>query len=141
MDLLPVQEDFGAFIKAGASGFIVKDATVDDLVATIRSVAEGVDVVPRALTGTLLSLVAEHAVVRRTPALLGAMRMTARELEILEHVAKGSSNKVIANTLDITDGTVKLHVKAILRKLAVHSRVEAAVIAVEHGLGRKMRQG
>ena len=67
MDLLPVQEDFGAFIKAGASGFIVKDATLEELVSTIRSVAEGVDVVPRALTGRLLSLVAEHAIVRRTP--------------------------------------------------------------------------
>jgi two-component system nitrate/nitrite response regulator NarL len=63
--------------------------------------------------------------------------LTPRELEILEHVAWGFSNKMIAKALDITDGTVKLHVKGILRKLGMRSRVEAAVAAVEHGLGRK----
>jgi two-component system nitrate/nitrite response regulator NarL len=62
--------------------------------------------------------------------------LTPREIEILSHVAEGQSNKMIARALNITDGTVKLHVKSILRKLGVHSRVEAAVIAVEHGLGR-----
>ena len=51
-------------------------------------------------------------------------------------MAGGQSNKMIARVLNITDGTVKLHVKSILRKLGVHSRVEAAVLAVEHGLGR-----
>jgi two-component system nitrate/nitrite response regulator NarL len=61
-------------------------------------------------------------------------------MEILSHVAEGQSNKMIARALNITDGTVKLHVKAILRKLGVHSRVEAAVIAVEQGLGRKKIQ-
>jgi len=63
--------------------------------------------------------------------------LTPRELEILECIADGSSNKMIARALEITDGTVKLHVKAILRKLGLRSRVEAAVSAVEHGLGRK----
>ncbi len=62
--------------------------------------------------------------------------LTPRELEILECIADGSSNKMIARDLQITDGTVKLHVKAILRKLGLRSRVEAAVSAVEHGLGR-----
>jgi len=61
-------------------------------------------------------------------------------MEILEQVAKGLSNKVIAKALNITDGTVKLHVKAILRKLGVDSRVKAAVIAVEHGLGKRKGQ-
>ena len=60
--------------------------------------------------------------------------LTPREREILCHLAEGRSNKGIARVLGITDGTVKLHVKAILRKLAVHSRVEAAVIAVEKDL-------
>jgi DNA-binding NarL/FixJ family response regulator len=129
MDLLPVQEDFGAFIRAGASGFIVKDATVDELVATIRSVAEGLDVVPRALTGRLLSLVAEHAVVRRTPALLGAMRMTTREVEITALISEGLSNKEIAQRLDIATYTVKSHVHNILEKLALHTRLEIAAHA------------
>ena len=60
--------------------------------------------------------------------------LTPRELEILCHLAEGQSNKVIARNLGISDGTVKLHVKAILRKLDVHSRVEAAVIAVEENI-------
>ena len=63
--------------------------------------------------------------------------LTPRELEILCLLADGQSNKVIARNLGISDGTVKLHVKAILRKLEVHSRVEAAVIAVEQGLRQK----
>jgi len=129
MDLMPVQEDFGALIKAGASGFILKDATVEDFVATIRSVAEGVDVVPRALTGRLLSLVAEHAVVRRTPALQGAMRMTTREQEITSLIAEGLSNKEIAQRLDIATYTVKSHVHNILEKLALHTRLEIAAHA------------
>jgi two-component system nitrate/nitrite response regulator NarL len=66
--------------------------------------------------------------------------LTPRELEILECIADGSSNKMIARALDITDGTVKLHVKAILRKLGMRSRVEAAVSAVEHGLGKARRE-
>ena len=129
MDLMPVQEDFGALIKAGASGFILKDATVEDFIATIRSVAEGVDVVPRALTGRLLSLVAEHAIVRRTPALLGAMRMTTREQEITALIAEGLSNKEIAQRLDIATYTVKSHVHNILEKLALHTRLEIAAHA------------
>ena len=60
--------------------------------------------------------------------------LTPREYEILCHLSEGQSNKVIARHLDISDGTVKLHVKAILRKLGVHSRVEAAVMAVEKGV-------
>ena len=64
--------------------------------------------------------------------------LTPRELEILCHVADGQSNKVIAKNLGISDGTVKLHVKAILRKLDVHSRVEAAVIAVQQKLCEKI---
>ncbi len=63
--------------------------------------------------------------------------LTPREREILCHLAEGHSNKVIAKLLGISDGTVKLHVKAILRKLDVHSRVEAAVIAVEQELCQK----
>ncbi len=64
----------------------------------------------------------------------GLTDLTPREQEILCHLAEGQSNKAIARRLGISDGTVKLHVKAILRKLDVHSRVEAAVIAVERGL-------
>jgi DNA-binding NarL/FixJ family response regulator len=133
MDLLPVQEDFGAFIKAGASGFILKDATVEDFLSTIRSVAAGVDVVPRVLTGRLLSLVAERAIVRRTPAPLGALRMTTREQEITALIADGLSNKEIAQRLGIAAYTVKSHVHNILEKLALHTRLEIAAHAHRGG--------
>ncbi|HDJ86369.1 MAG TPA: two-component system response regulator NarL, partial [Chromatiales bacterium] len=64
------------------------------------------------------------------------LELTPREREILQLLAEGQSNKMIARNLDISDGTVKLHVKSILRKLGVHSLVEAAVMAVERGIPR-----
>jgi two-component system nitrate/nitrite response regulator NarL len=134
MDLLPAQEDVIAFIKAGANGFIVKDATVEDFVRTIRSVAEGVDVVPAALTGTLLSHIVDQAVrrntrVRDTPALMEGVRMTTREREIIDLVTDGLGNKEIAQRLNLTTHTVKNYVGHILEKLALHSRLQLAAFA------------
>jgi two-component system nitrate/nitrite response regulator NarL len=129
MDLLPAQEDVIEFIKAGASGFIVKDATIADFVATIRSVAEGADVVPPALTGTLLSHIADQVVMRGTAAVLEAVQMTKREREITNLIAEGLSNKEIAQRLNIATYTVKSHVHNILEKLALHSRLQIAAHA------------
>jgi DNA-binding NarL/FixJ family response regulator len=129
MDLLPAHEDVIAFIKAGANGFIVKDATIDDFVRTIRSVAEGADVVPPALTGTLLSHIVDKAVTRSTAAVLEAVRMTKREREITSLIAEGLSNKEIAQRLNIATYTVKSHVHNILEKLALHSRLQIAAHA------------
>jgi DNA-binding NarL/FixJ family response regulator len=129
MDLLPAQEDVIRFIKAGASGFIVKDATIDDFVRTIRTVAEGTDVVPAALTGTLLSHIVDQAVVRSTAAVLEAVQMTKREREITALIAEGLSNKEIAQRLNIATYTVKSHVHNILEKLALHSRLQIAAHA------------
>jgi len=129
MDLLPAQEDVIAFIKAGANGFIVKDATIEDFVRTIRSVAEGADVVPPALTGTLLSHIVDQAVTRSTAAVLEAVRMTKREREITTLIAEGLSNKEIAQRLNIATYTVKSHVHNILEKLALHSRLQIAAHA------------
>jgi DNA-binding NarL/FixJ family response regulator len=126
MDLLPEREDIIAFIQAGANGFIVKDATIDDFVRTIRSVAEGADVVPPALTGTLLSHIVDQAVTRSTAAVLEAVRMTKREREIMSLIAEGMSNKEIAQRLNIATYTVKSHVHNILEKLALHSRFQIA---------------
>ena len=126
MDLLPAREDVIAFIQAGANGFIVKDATIDDFVRTIRSVAEGADVVPPALTGTLLSHIVDQAVTRSTAAVLEAVRMTKREREIMSLIAEGMSNKEIAPRLNIATYTVKSHVHNILEKLALHSRFQIA---------------
>ena len=109
--------------------------------AALQAAVRGNNVVARELVGSLARLVggsAPEPAVARPPAPF--TELTPREREILECIADGMSNKMIARALEITDGTVKLHVKAILRKLGMRSRVEAAVAAVEHGLGRK-RQG
>ena len=129
MDLLPAQEDIIAFIKAGANGFIVKDATIEDFVKTIRSVADGADVVPASLTGTLLSHIVDQAVHRSTAAVLEAVQMTKREREITSLIAEGMSNKEIAQRLNIATYTVKSHVHNILEKLALHSRLQIAAHA------------
>jgi len=126
MDLLPAREDIIEFIKAGANGFIVKDATIDDFVRTIRSVAEGADVVPPALTATLMSHIVDQAVARSTEAVLEAVQMTKREREITSLIAEGLSNKEIAQRLNIATYTVKSHVHNILEKLALHSRLQIA---------------
>ena len=129
MDLLPVQEDVIDFIRAGASGFIMKDATIDEFVRTIRSVAEGTDVVPSSLTGTLLSHIADQAVMRRTPGVMQAVRMTKREREVTDLIAEGLSNKEIAQRLNVATYTVKSHVHNILEKLALHTRLQIAAHA------------
>ena len=97
MDLLPVQEDVIEFVRAGANGFIVKDATIDDFVKTIRAVSHGADVVPQSLTGTLLSHIADQAVNRRGSVVMQAVRMTKRERQITDLIAEGMSNKEIPN--------------------------------------------
>jgi two-component system, NarL family, nitrate/nitrite response regulator NarL len=131
--------DLGAALRGGAQGYLLKDMESEELVPALEAVLRGEPVVAREMVGTLAHLVQGDAGPGRkaqrpeTP----FAGLTPRELEILEHVAGGLSNKMIAHALDITDGTVKLHVKAILRKLGMRSRVEAAVSAVEHGLGRK----
>jgi DNA-binding NarL/FixJ family response regulator len=129
MDLLPVQEDVIEFVRAGAHGFIVKDATIDDFVMTIRSVSKGVSVVPQSLTGTLLSHIADQAVSSKDPSLLQAVRMTKRERQITDLIAEGMSNKEIAQRLNIALYTVKSHVHNILEKLALHTRLQIAAHA------------
>lgn len=131
--------DLSAALRGGAQGYLLKDMESEELVPALEAVLRGDNVVAREMVGALAHLVRSDAGKdekgQRPAAPFAAL--TPRELEILEHLAGGFSNKMIANALDITDGTVKLHVKAILRKLGMRSRVEAAVAAVEHGLGRK----
>jgi len=135
--------DLAAALRAGAQGYLLKDIEPEELVPALEATLKGNNVVARELVGTLARLVGKAetspAAPRRPPALFA--ELTPRELEILECIADGQSNKMIARALDITDGTVKLHVKAILRKLGMRSRVEAAVAAVEQGLGRGRRAG
>jgi DNA-binding NarL/FixJ family response regulator len=133
MDLLPAPEEVIEFVKAGANGFVMKDATIPDLVSTIRSVALGADVVPPALTGTLLSHIVHQAASRHAPDVAEAVRMTKREREIMNLIAEGMSNKEIAQRLSIATYTVKSHVHNILEKLALHSRLQIAAYTHKTG--------
>lgn len=135
--------DLSAALRAGAQGYLLKDIEPEDLVPALEATLQGSNVVARELVGSLARLVRDDAgpqKAARPRAAAPFAELTPRELEILECIADGSSNKMIARELDITDGTVKLHVKAILRKLGLRSRVEAAVSAVEHGLGKSRKK-
>ena len=129
MDLLPVHEEIAEFVNAGVAGFILKDATFDDFVGTIRSVAEGRRVLPPRMTGTLFSQIARAAVQRGASEALEAVRMTQREREVIALIADGLSNKEIALQLHIATDTVKSHVRNVMDKLALHSRLQIAAYA------------
>ncbi|MDH5217487.1 MAG: response regulator [Gammaproteobacteria bacterium] len=127
--------DIAEALQSGANGYLLKDMEPEDLISALQSIMQGETVVAQELTATLARVVQGNIQHRQDEDKLS--ELTPREREILTLIAEGGSNKVIARNLGITDGTVKLHVKSILRKLNVHSRVEAAVIAVEHGLSRQ----
>ncbi|GBE08687.1 transcriptional regulatory protein DegU [bacterium BMS3Bbin11] len=135
------ENDLVASLRNGASGYLLKDMEPDALVQSLREVQSGKTVVAPELAGSLARVVqgAEPENIQ-DPEHDPFSELTPRETEILTFLANGQSNKSIARDLGISDGTVKLHVKAILRKLGVHSRVEAAVIAVEQGLRESYKQ-
>jgi len=132
MDLLPVHEEIAEFVNAGVAGFILKDATFEDFITTIRSVADGVQVLPPRMTGTLFSQIAQVAIKRGRTAALEEVRMTQREREVIALIAVGLSNKEIATRLDIAADTVKSHVRNVMDKLALHSRLQIAAYAHSH---------
>lgn len=124
--------DVAEAMKLGAQGYLLKDMEPDELITSLHSIRNGEIVVAPTLAGVLARVVQGKDDPSGTDDVLSTL--TPREKEIIYHLAKGGSNKAIARVLNISDGTVKLHVKSILRKLNIHSRVEAAVIAVEYGL-------
>ncbi len=124
MGLGTQQEDVGAFIRAGAAGFIMKDASLDEFVSTIRLVAAGQDALPRALTRALFSQIAGGTLLPGSAVIDEGMRPTAREQEVMNLLGEGLSNKDIAARLHIAVHTVKSHVHNILEKLSLHTRLE-----------------
>ena len=126
------EADLVESLRNGAQGYLLKDMDPDELVLALRDIVAGKTVVAPDLAPVLAKVVQGDDTDNIDTGPFADL--TPRETEILSLVADGQSNKVIARNLGISDGTVKLHVKAILRKLGVHSRVEAAVIAVEQGL-------
>ena len=129
MDLLPVHEDIMDFVNAGVSGFIMKDATVDDLVSTIRSVAGGAHVLPPQMTSSLFSQIAKDAIAKGRPEVLDSVRMTPREREVINLIAEGLGNKEIATRINVATHTVKSHVRNIMEKLTLHTRLQIAAYA------------
>ena len=127
------ENDLMEALQCGAQGFLLKGMQPEELVTALQEIHQGKTVVAPDLTPILAKIVQGHAP-NKNPEPDPFAELTPRETEILGLLAEGQSNKVIARNLDISDGTVKLHVKAILRKLDIHSRVEAAVMAVQHGL-------
>ena len=133
MGLLPAQEDVANYVRAGASGFIMKDATFEEFVETIRAVAAGAEVLPPALTNTLFSQIARNAVGGSNSRVLEAVRLTKRERQVIDLLGEGLSNKEIATRLHIAVHTVKSHVHNILEKLALRSRLEVAAFSHSGG--------
>jgi two-component system, NarL family, nitrate/nitrite response regulator NarL len=127
------ESDLIECLRNGAQGYLLKEMEPAALVEALEEIIQGKTVVAPHLAQLLVRVVqGQPEPVPDEPGPFDAL--TPREGEILNLLAEGQSNKVIARNLGISDGTVKLHVKAILRKLGVHSRVEAAVLAVQHNL-------
>jgi DNA-binding NarL/FixJ family response regulator len=138
MDLVPAHAEVVEFVKAGVAGFILKDATLNDFLHTIRSVAKGAKILPPPMTGSLFSQIVEHAIQGgKMNKLMSAVKMTGREQDVITHIAAGKSNKEIAGELNIAVYTVKSHVHNILEKLALHTRLELATFAHSQGMNKK----
>lgn len=118
-----------AAVKAGASGYLLKDVSPQDLIAAIRGVHSGEAQLHPSIAAKLMQEVAEPSTARQK-----ADALTARELEVLRALARGMANKEIAVELGVAEKTVKTHVSAILRKLQVADRTQAALYAVREHL-------
>ncbi len=126
MDLAPVQADILQYVKAGANGFILKDASLNEFLITIRTVAEGSTVLPPLLVDSLFSQIVDHAVREGKTKLKEAVRMTIREREVIVLLGEGLTNKEIAQKIHVSTYTVKSHIHNIMEKLALHTRLEIA---------------
>ena len=123
------EADLAAALRAGVRGYLLKDMEPEEVIGAIERAARGEITFAPAMTVKLAQLLQTGSTGKQRKGLLDSL--TERERQILEHLARGESNKAIARTLDISHDTVKLHVRHILSKLGLTSRVEAAVMAVE----------
>jgi two-component system NarL family response regulator len=127
------EEDLFASVRAGATGYLLKEVSIDEVANAVRAVARGQALVTPSMASKLLGEF--NVLSRRIDAQHGAApRLTDREVEVLRLVAKGMSNKDIASELVIAENTVKNHVRNILEKLQLKSRMEAAMYAVREKL-------
>jgi len=135
MDLIPMNEDIVQFVNAGVSGFVLKDATFDEFVSTIKSVAAGDKVLPPSMTESLFSQIVKAAESRGQAHVLEDVRMTRREREVIELIGEGLSNKEIAQRLNVAAHTVKSRVRNVMEKLALHTRLQIAAYVRRDGGG------
>jgi two-component system NarL family response regulator len=120
-------------VKNGASGYLLKDASIDQVAQAIRVVADGQSLISPSMAAKLLEEFKTISKGGSKPAGMGP-RLTDRELEVLKLVARGLNNREIAKELFISENTVKNHVRNILEKLQLHSRMEAVMYAVREKL-------
>jgi DNA-binding NarL/FixJ family response regulator len=123
-------------IQAGASGYLLKDTPRDEVIKAIRGTVEGKTYIDPAVAGKVLRQASSH---HTQPSTNITADLTEREIEVLRLIAKGLSNKDISERLFLSEGTIRNHVSAILAKLGVPDRTQAAVIAIQHGLGEENR--
>ena len=133
MDLLPVNEEIMEYVNAGVSGFVLKDASFDEFLTTIRSVAAGTKVLPPRMTESLFSQIAREVDGQEPAQVLEDVRMTPREREVIDLIGEGLSNKEIAQRLNIATHTVKSHVRNVMEKLALHTRLQIAAYSHREG--------
>jgi len=132
------EEDLASALRGGAQGYLLKDMEPDDVVDAVQRAVRGETVVAPAMTLKLVHLLQGGGVGDARESALKLL--TAREREILDYLSRGLTNKAIGRALDISHDTVKLHVRHILSKLNLSSRVEAAVFAVEQKSGAAGRR-
>jgi DNA-binding NarL/FixJ family response regulator len=126
MGLSPLSAQVTELVRAGAAGFLMKDASFDAFLGTVRAVVDGTAVLPSELTGTLFTEIADQVPQRDLTSPLDALRLTPREREVVDMIGAGLSNQEIANRLGIAIHTVKSHVHNVLEKLSLRSRLEVA---------------
>ena len=126
MDILPDHVDIIEFVKAGGSGFILKNAPLMDWIETIKIVATGEKVLPPVLTQSLFTQIVDLALKKNQGIPTDSYQFTSREYQVVDLIAKGLSNKEIAESLHIATYTVKSHVHNILEKLELSTRLQIA---------------
>jgi two-component system nitrate/nitrite response regulator NarL len=129
MDILPDDVDVVEFVKAGGAGFLLKQASLDDFLNTIRKVAQGEKVLPPILTNSLFSQIIDYATSEAKNQFQESINLTKREREIVNLISDGLSNKEIAQRLHLATYTIKSHVHNILEKLALNTRLQVAAFA------------